>query len=245
MQLSNFDWPPPYHIHESRLARNIFLKITPQRGLEIVVPYRRAKPNISQLLHEKRKWIEKNYHHILAAQEILSVEALPTVITCPAILETWDVIYQFIPTKNKVALKKHPDKEGVLVVSGNTTNVQLCCLALKKFFFHLAQETLGSWLKTLSLMTGLHYDRFIIRGQTTLWGSCNTHKTISLNYKLLFLPRTLAEHVLLHELCHTQYLNHSKRFWQLLSTWDNQCEFHKKQLKKADHYLPKWVLRSK
>jgi predicted metal-dependent hydrolase len=236
------DWPPPYRIQTSRRARNTFLKITPNRGLEIVVPHQKSKPNIDKLLSEKRTWIEKNYHYITLSLEASRLE-LPIIIECPALLESWHVNYQFIPHKTRVTLKQGIgfDHERVLSISGDTTNIALCLQHLKKWLMRHALATLSPWLKSLSLITDLRYNRIIIRGQTTLWGSCNTKKTISLNYKLLFLPRNLVEHVLLHELCHTKYLNHSKRFWQFLNTWDNQSHQNRQQLKKADGYLPRWV----
>jgi len=237
------DWPPPYRIKLSHRARNTFLKITPNRGLEIVVPHHKAKPNIPKLLLEKRVWIEKNYHYITLSLETSHLP-LPTIIECPALLESWSVNYQFIPHRTRVTLKQAMvgDHERVLSLSGDTSNITLCLQHLKKWLMRHALVTLSPWLKTLGAITNLHYDRLIIRGQTTLWGSCNTKKTISLNYKLLFLPRDLAKHVLLHELCHTKHLNHSKRFWQLLNTWDKQSHLHRQQLKKADSYLPRWVV---
>ena len=47
--------------------------------------------------------------------------------------------------------------------------------------------------------------------------SCSTRGTISLNYKLLFLPRPLVRYVLLHELCHTRQSNHAVAFWALVA----------------------------
>ena len=42
------------------------------------------------------------------------------------------------------------------------------------------------------------------------WGSCSTHDRISLNCKLLFLPRDLVRYVMMRELCHVPERNHSE-----------------------------------
>jgi hypothetical protein len=47
-------------------------------------------------------------------------------------------------------------------------------------------------------------------------------KDLRLNLKLLFMPKALVRQVLIHELCHTEHLNHSQKFWALLKhprTW--------------------------
>ena len=52
-----------------------------------------------------------------------------------------------------------------------------------------------------------------VRAGTTRWGSCSRNNNISINFKLLFLPQKYLEYVIVHELAHTKYRNHSTKFW--------------------------------
>jgi predicted metal-dependent hydrolase len=55
--------------------------------------------------------------------------------------------------------------------------------------------------------------RISVRSQRTRWGSCTRRGVISLNWRLIQLPSTVRDYVLLHELAHLRHLNHSPRFW--------------------------------
>ncbi|MGB6012105.1 MAG: M48 family metallopeptidase, partial [Desulfobacterales bacterium] len=58
--------------------------------------------------------------------------------------------------------------------------------------------------------------RVFIRNQKTRWGSCSSKDNISLNVKLVRLPETLMDYIILHELVHTRVKNHGKKYYAAL-----------------------------
>jgi predicted metal-dependent hydrolase len=83
--------------------------------------------------------------------------------------------------------------------------------------------------------------RIVVRSQRSRWGSCSRRGTISLNAKLLFLPPGLVEYVFLHELCHTQRMDHSKAYWALLRRHVPDCKRHARTLRATPGLVPAWV----
>lgn len=246
------NWPPVYSVRRSLRARRTFLQITPTKGLEIVVPHRLKRLNVEKILVEKRSWIEKmlarfqvvfqypRFHEQSHISSQFMLLEKPTTFVLQALEETWRICYQPSSAK-RITLHIHDTPEKILILKGNINDMSLCLKVLKKWLVKKAQTHLISWLQHLSAKTQFIYHRATIRGQSTLWGSCNAKKNISLNYKLLFLTKPLAEHVLLHELCHLKYLNHSKNFWLLLKSFDADCAENKKALKLAERYVPAWL----
>lgn len=63
------------------------------------------------------------------------------------------------------------------------------------------------------------------------WGSCSSNRNISINKKLGNKNEKVIEYVVLHEMCHLKYMNHSKEFWNLVATYMPEYKEYKKMLK--------------
>ena len=55
-----------------------------------------------------------------------------------------------------------------------------------------------------------------LRPMRSRWGSCSRNGNIALATALLFTTKELMEYVIIHELTHMKYMNHSKAFLTLL-----------------------------
>ncbi|MGC8568048.1 MAG: M48 family metallopeptidase [Candidatus Micrarchaeia archaeon] len=78
----------------------------------------------------------------------------------------------------------------------------------------------------------------IIRIKTarTLWGSCSRKNNITLNFKLLLMPSKYIEYVIVHELAHTKYRNHSKVFWKNVENIIPDYKTIRRELKREGNF---------
>ncbi|MEG0518201.1 MAG: M48 family metallopeptidase [Bacteroidales bacterium] len=74
-----------------------------------------------------------------------------------------------------------------------------------------------------------NYGRLAIKNNRTNWGSCSSVGNINLNMHLINLPDELIDFVIIHELCHLVYHNHSPRFHELVNL---VCNGREKELSK-------------
>lgn len=95
------------------------------------------------------------------------------------------------------------------IFSKNNTNEYL---RLKETALKLAQEKVS----VFNQQYNLSYRRISIRNQKTRWGSCSKVGNLNYNYKITLLPERLVDYIIVHELCHLQEFNHSRRFWDLV-----------------------------
>ena len=231
-------WPPPYLITKHPRAKHVKIKASVHKGLEFVVPMRFSVKHIPELLETHKAWILKKLAVIQDKLTSIEQQTLPDIITLNALNETWKVFY--IPSDSqKIKLHLRPQHE--LILLGNIDDKAACQKALLKWIKKKAHAALALRLKTLSIGTDLPYNDHMTRTHRARWGSCSHDKNISLNFKLIFLPTALADHVIVHELCHTIHMDHSSDFWDLVTRFDPQCKTHKAALKQGDTWIPAWV----
>lgn len=95
-----------------------------------------------------------------------------------------------------------------------------------------ARETISQRVEELSLLHNFKYNRLSIRNQSTRWGSCSSLANLNFNFRLIFLSDKLRDYVIIHELCHLQEPNHSKKFWSLVSKYISNYLELRRELKK-------------
>ena len=100
-----------------------------------------------------------------------------------------------------------------------------------------ARNHLASLTEYWAEKIGVSYGRISIRGQKTRWGSCSSKGNLNYNYLLILCPDDVIEYVVIHELCHRIYMNHSKRFWEKIEEFCPNYRQARKWLKQNGNSL--------
>jgi len=206
-----------YHLKISPRSRSIRFRVTPQRGLEVVIPRGYDPGQVPVLLARKQHWIRAALERVESQHALYRPEAdwrLPEQIHLPAVGLAWEVTAQQTASGVRTAVRE--TGAGQLLISGAIGDEPACRAALARWLLRQARQHLVPGLMGTSRALGLSYQRVLIRRQKTRWGSCSRSGTISLNAKLLFLSPETVNYVMIHELCHRVELNHSPRFWALV-----------------------------
>lgn len=85
--------------------------------------------------------------------------------------------------------------------------------ALEAGYRKQAAEALRRRTAYFAARMGVTYGRITIRAQKTRWGSCSSRGNLNFNWKLIKMPAEILDYVVVHELAHRKYMDHSPRFW--------------------------------
>jgi predicted metal-dependent hydrolase len=89
---------------------------------------------------------------------------------------------------------------------------------LINWYLERAHEKIPQRVKLYAHQIGTWPERVEIKDYKRQWGSCSHNGVIRLNWKIIMAPVTILDYVIVHELCHLIYPNHSARFWQKVQT---------------------------
>jgi predicted metal-dependent hydrolase len=256
---------PDFSVRVSNRARHVRLVITAGGDLTVVVPRRFDQRRIGRIVEEKIPWIERTRARLetrrAAAEALAALDdgSMPECVELPALGEVWAVEYRARPaapaprgggrsgseagraaTSGRGATVRQA-VGGRLIVTGPAGDDEAARAALIRWVRRRAQEELPARLEELASFHRLPFGAVTVRHQRTRWGSCSPEHAISLNLRLLFLEPELVDHVLIHELCHTRELNHSKRFWALMQVHDPDWKTHRRRAREAWRVLPRWL----
>ncbi|MEM9486154.1 MAG: SprT family zinc-dependent metalloprotease [Cyanobacteria bacterium P01_F01_bin.116] len=237
-----------YTVRKSKRAKHVSIKIAVDGAVEVVIPPTYNRNKLPGLIAKRRDWILKTRAKLLNERQDTvqdwhsnQPEKLElrwqTPVAKSGAGEVWQVSYEAEPGPTLCI----PIPGHGLKIRGNVDHIPACNQVLCEWLGHKAHRDLVPWLRQLSFDLELPFKRPSVRGQKTRWASCSSSKNISLNYKLLFLPREVVHYVLVHELCHTVHMNHSKAFWQLVGEKMPGFEPYRKILKDGWKYVPRWV----
>jgi predicted metal-dependent hydrolase len=113
-----------------------------------------------------------------------------------------------------------------------------------------ALDTLVGWLKSKALEAlaprtehfasrlGLTAPCVALSSGRSQWGVCVEDGTIRLNWRLVHLATELSDYVVAHEVAHLIEMNHSNRFWAIVSTLYPEWREAKERLEREGAALP-------
>lgn len=195
--------------------KSISLSISTENKITLRCPHNVSESRINAFLESKKDWINKTI-----SQNETKLALNKPVLEYREIYVCGERLPLLISDKNRIT------ESGVYIKSYKN---------IKRVFVSHFWEEFVCYANELAEQTGLHANGFFVRSYKRRWGCCDSKGKITFNYMLFMLPFRLQRYVVIHELCHTVYFNHSSKFWKLVAKFEPDYKNLVKQLKSFDY----------
>lgn len=115
-------------------------------------------------------------------------------------------IIEFVNKKSKWIYEKVKESEG-----NKKRNIEIGQKELQRL-----EKIVEKSIDEYSSILGICPNKVRIRDIKYAWGSCSSKRNITINKQLALKEENAIKYVVLHEMCHLKYMNHSKQFWDLV-----------------------------
>lgn len=187
-----------FEIKESKKAvKYLRLKVGQSGEISLSIPLRTKENHILEFLEKNLEWLRKTSAKIKAKNSAKNENQV-----------------EFLGLNYELIIDKKASGVSIELFSIKATSKA----DFRRFCDQKAKELLNASIARFAPLIARPINHISFKHMRTRWGSCNKAKGyINLNLDLITKKKEFIEYVVLHELAHLVYANHSKDFYALIS----------------------------
>lgn len=177
--------------------KKLSIQIDPFGFITVKAPKETSEEVMMSVIESKGKWILERLREIEGAREIP----------------------QAIPQARKYCAQGkflHLGKEHFLheLIEASEFDEEVLKRKLKKFYVNSCKSIVEERIKIYQKQLKVKPKIIEIVESKVKWGSCNSDRKLTFNYRLAMAPIEVIDYVIVHELCHLLHMNHDRSFWR-------------------------------
>ena len=187
-----------FEIKESKKAvKYLRLKVGQSGEISLSIPLRTEENHILEFLEKNLEWLRKTSAKIKAKNSAKNENQV-----------------EFLGLNYELIIDKKASGVSIELFSIKAASKA----DFRRFCDQKAKELLNASIARFAPLIARPINHISFKHMRTRWGSCNKAKGyINLNLDLITKKKEFIEYVVLHELAHLVYANHSKDFYALIS----------------------------
>ena len=181
------------------------LRVSEDGNVRVIIPLSFSENDVELLLDKKEKWIQ---NHLKFFKEKTKINLQRN---------------QLLLYGNRYSYYYDSTFEQKIIIDHDFKTIRakrdLLDLSIQvKWYRSIAKKHLIKRTEELSQKLNFNFNKIYIRNQRKKWGNCSADKNVSLNWRLIKAPLFVIDYLIVHELVHTEVMNHTSKFWTLLKS---------------------------
>ena len=207
-------------------SRSITIRVLPTGTVLVTAPPRASIQQITKSVVQSSEWIQKHTKR----QKRKEHSATPY-------LQLYGDQWLIKPVQNSaidapaVELHKHGLHRELRVLDLYCQTQSMMLKTISRYLKLHAEDEIRQMVREESHRMKASFTSITIRDTSSRWGSCSASGSLSFSWRLIHMPPSVMRYVVIHELAHLEYMDHSTRFWKHVAEFDSEYKMHKTYLK--------------
>lgn len=213
---------------EYRTRKTMEIRVEPPNIINVVAPVNTPEAVVIEKVKSKSSWIVqklfelKNMEYRKIKREFVNGESFMYLGRNYSL----QIIDDDQIKKPEVKLYR-----GKFYVLANTREEQIIKKAMETWYRKKALEKIKEKVQYYQPYFAEKPANIKVKEQKKRWASCTSKNELLFNWRCVMAPSPVLDYIVVHEMCHMVHRNHSKEFWNLLSSIIPDYKIRKEWLK--------------
>jgi predicted metal-dependent hydrolase len=185
--------------------------IVDEKGVVLRVPLGKPESQIQELLHKKANWIFQKKQRYETLTRNIKKSSFIIGSTLPYLGKEYPIVKSNQNGNEHIQLRG-----GKFFISTNDLSRSNISSMYQKWLKQKSEKIFGHKVVEYSEKLKVKPHKIIVKNLKNRWGSVTRQGILNLNVNLLKAPNEIINYVIIHELCHLIFKQHSHHFWNLL-----------------------------
>lgn len=222
-----------YAVEYKPEKRDVTISVEWLEGVKVVAPVGIEPTLLHSILYKKAPWIIDKW------------QALNQISDCPAPKEfVSGEKFAYLGRNYRLKVYKSEEvtrpvlmfKQGKFIATvpphlTEEERISFFQQAFKDWYILYGEMKLQERLKIYCPKMGVTPTKIKLKEQKMRWGTCTNEGAIYLNWRIMMAPVPIIDYLLVHELAHIKYPNHSNDFWHFVKSVMSDYEQRKEWLR--------------
>lgn len=204
--------------------KHVYIHIKENRVI-VKAPKKMKEKQINEIVDNKKEWIYEKINNIKPDRykngdtiEVLGKQYILHVVFLQGV-------------NQKIELKEGQVLVELPLNRKSKDNTQIIKDLVSDLYKKIAEKEVAMAMALITRIVGIKPNKYRIKKLKTAWGTCTSNKNITINSELMKYDRYVIQYVVLHEICHLKYMNHSEEFWDMVEKYMKDYKDVRKKLK--------------
>ncbi len=196
-----------------RKRKTMSIEVEAPKVITVILPEGKTEEEILETVKKKSKWIVQKLFEI---REIEYRKSNKEYVNGEAFNYLGRNYSLQIVLDEQATFPEMKLSRGKFLVTSYTKEQSSIKKAIENWYRDMAMEKIEEKIKYYQAEFPCKPKKVMIKDQLKRWGSCTKDQQLFFNWRCIMAPSPVLDYIVVHEMCHMVYMNHSKDFWQLL-----------------------------